>query len=161
MNPLILFRYLHSNPISVIESPNLVFLESLTSLSLDWDSFQCRPQPPTQGWTAFSLTEPPAVQSLPNCTESSAPLPTTIDPTLPKICVWYAVHMQTCDSTTIRFNDVWDSYHEVMYCCTKYSSSSTTDLHHLSCCPPLMQNCLRMLRVPSPICKANTNIVFI
>ena len=69
-----MFRQLSSNPIAVIESPNLVSLESLTSLTLSWNSFQCRPQPPIQGWTAFSLTEPPAVhQSLPNCTEISEP----------------------------------------------------------------------------------------
>ena len=53
----------------MIESPNLVFLESLNTLTLDWDDLQCRPQPPPQGWTALSLIEPSStVQSLSNCT---------------------------------------------------------------------------------------------
>ena len=69
-----MFGRLSGNPIAVLESPNLVLLESLTDLTLSWNSFQCRPQPPPQGWTAFSLTEPPAVQSLPNCTHIPDPL---------------------------------------------------------------------------------------
>ena len=129
---MIIIRYLNDNPIVVIGSPNMNFLQSLSDITLDWDSFQCRPEAPSDGWSTFYIAEPIVVQNLPNCswvhysnkyetitstrtqiiTSSSTTTDTTTTTTtaataaalLPNICVWYAAHMRTCDSTTIRFD---------------------------------------------------------
>ena len=59
---------------AVIESPNLIFLQSLADFSLEWGSFQCLPQPPPRGWAAFSfVSEPrPAILNVSNCSSSSS-----------------------------------------------------------------------------------------
>ena len=125
-----MFRRLHENPISVIESPNLVFLQSLTYLTLDWDSFQCRPQPPTQGWATFSLTESLAVQSLPNCTGSHHPLQTPL--------------ITTMASPTTRESDITSKTNKpittVQPVVAQYESTSTVRLGVASPTPSLNVN---------------------